>query len=123
MIALDRGTPFEPQAPELRVLNVVGFGPEEHQHDLAIWITEQPGAEDLQVFLLGRSQMGEEYFYTGLLLLERTTANITHWHRVGICMWLTSHLSDPDSGGGDHPVRAFLIGETEEWQTLKGLFG
>ena len=33
MIALDRGTPFEPQAPELRVLNVVGLGPEEHQHD------------------------------------------------------------------------------------------
>ena len=28
MIALDRGTPFEPQAPELRVLNVVGFGPD-----------------------------------------------------------------------------------------------
>ena len=38
-------------------------------------------------------------------------------------MWLTSHLSDSDSGSGDHPVRALLIGETEEWQTLEGLFG
>lgn len=123
MIALDRGTLFEPQAPELRVLNVVGIGPHERQHDLAIWITEQPGAEDLQVFLLGRSQMGEEYFYTGLLLLEQTTANITHWHRVGICMWLTSHLSDLDGGGSNQPFRAFLEGETEEWQALEGLFG
>lgn len=123
MIALDRGTPFEPQAPELRVLNVVGFGPDERQHDLAVWISEQPGAEDLQVFLLGRSQMGEEYFYTGLLLLEQTTADITHWHRVGICMWLTSHLSDLDSGDSDQSFRAILEGETEEWQALKGLFG
>lgn len=123
MIALDRGTLFEPQAPELRVLNVVGIGPDERQHDLAVWITEQPGAEDLQVFLLGQSQMGEEYFYTGLLLLEQTTANITHWHRVGICMWLTSHLSDLDGGGSNQPFRAFLEGETEEWQALKGLFG
>lgn len=123
MIALDRGTLFEPQAPELRVLNVVGIGPDERQHDLAVWITEQPGAEDLQVFLLGRSQMGEEYFYTGLLLLEQTTANITHWHRVGICMWLTSHLSDLDGGGSNQSFRAFLEGETEEWQALKGLFG
>ena len=123
MIALDRGTPFEPQAPQLRILNVIGLGPDEYQHDLALWITEQPNAEDLQVFLLGRSQMGEEYFYTGMLLIERTTANITYWHRVGICMWLTSHLSNSDNSSGDHPVRPLLIGETEEWQTLKGLFG
>ena len=123
MIALDRGTPFEPQAPKLRVLNVAGLGTDEYQHDLALWITEQPGVEDLQVFLLGRSQIGDEYFYTGLLLLERTTANIKHWYRVGICMWLTSHLSAPDSDGGDHPDRAFLTGETQEWQTLTGLFG
>lgn len=58
MITLDHGTPFEPQAPELRVLNVVGLGPEERQH--AVWITEQPGAGNLHVFLLNRSQMGEE---------------------------------------------------------------
>ncbi|KAL9064107.1 MAG: hypothetical protein Q9161_009078 [Pseudevernia consocians] len=123
MIALDRGTSFEPQVPELRILNVIGLGPNEYQHDLALWITEQPGAEDLQVFLLGRSQMGEEYFYTGMLLIERAIANVTHWHRVGICMWLTSHLSDSDSSGGDHPIRSLLIGETKEWQTLEGLFG
>lgn len=120
MIALDRGTPFEPQAPELRNLNVA---PEEFQHDLALWITEQPGVEDLKVFLLGRSQMDEEYFHSGMLLIERTTANITHWHRVGICMWLTSHLSDIDSSGGDHSLRPLLVGETEEWQILEGLFG
>ena len=123
MIALDRGTPFEPQAPELRVLNVVSFREDKLQHDLAIWITEQPGAQDLQVFLLGRSQMGEEYFYTGLLLLEQTTGNIKHWHRVGICMWLISHLSDSDSSDEDKSAQALLLGETEEWHTLKGLFG
>ena len=49
MITLDHGTPFEPQAPELRVLNVVGLGPEERQH--AVWITERPGAGNLHVFL------------------------------------------------------------------------
>ena len=123
MIALDRGTSFEPQAPELRILNVIGLGPDEYQHDLALWITEQPGAEELQVFLLGRSQMGEEYFYTGMLLIEQTIANVTHWHRVGICMWLTSHLSETDNSGGDHPVRSLLVGETEEWQTLEDLSG
>ena len=82
IIALDRGTPFEPQAPELRILNVIGLGPDEFQHDLALWITEQPGAEDLQVFLLGRSQMGEEYFHTGMLLIERMTyhALVSRWH-------------------------------------------
>lgn len=96
MITLDHGTPFEPQAPELRVLNVVGLGPEERQH--AVWITEQPGAGNLHFFLLSRSQVGEESCYAGLLLLERTTANITKWHRVAISMWLTSHLSDPDGG-------------------------
>ena len=123
MIALDRGTLFEPQEPELRVLNVVGYGPHELQHDLAIWITELPGARDLQVFLLGRSQMEEDYFYTGLLLLQRTTAGVKHWHRVGIYMWLISHLSDPDGSDADEPARALLVGETEEWQILNGLFG
>ena len=84
IITLDRGTPFDPYAPELCILKVVCLGPDEHQHDSAVWITEQRGAEDLQVFLLGRSQMGKEYSYTGLLLLERNDSEhhklASRWH-------------------------------------------
>lgn len=123
MIALDKGTEFEPEAPDLRVLNVVGLGSEEPQHNLAMWVTKQPGAEGLRVMLLGQSHMDDESFCTGLILVEREVAGITHWHRVGICMWLTSHLSDPGTSANEHPHRALLTGETEDWCSIEGLFG
>ncbi|KAG8529590.1 uncharacterized protein KY384_006227 [Bacidia gigantensis] len=123
MIALDRGTPFEPEMPELRILNVVGLGSDDHQHNLAAWMTEQPNAEDVRVFLLGWSHMQDEVFHTGLILIKRESTDITYWHRIGICMWMTSHLSDLGKGDGEYCDRAFLTGEDDDWHSLEGLFG
>ena len=120
MIALDRGTEFKAQSPELNVLNVVGLKDEERQHQLAASIVQQSESYNLKVFLLAKCHFGDQVFNTALLLLKQENDNLCYWRRIGICMWSTSHLV---KDGLQHPLGPFLRGESDEWHHTEGLFG
>ena len=120
MIALDKGTEFEPQISMLNVLNVINIKDVNYQHQLAQNIVESPNGQNLDVLLLGRCDFGNESFYVGMMVLGKHEDGVYFWRRIGICIWLTSHLS---KDGVDHPLKQLLEGETEQWRPIQGLFG
>lgn len=114
MISLDRGTYLDPQPIGLDTLNV------ESSHQLAAWMTEQSCMHRLVVFLLGQCTFNGEVFCSGMVLFEREEDGIRHWCRVGICIWLYSHMR---GGNNVHPLWPLLKGESNDWYSLEGLFG
>ena len=120
MISLDKGYRREDILGEEDKPVILVGEVEECEHKLAEWITEQFQSLSPKVFLLGRSEFGDEAFHTGLILFEREDRGIKHWHRIGICIWLTSHLT---SAEGQYPGPPLMIGEIEGWKHIEGLVG
>lgn len=121
MIALDRGIDFSPDVPELDILNVVNQGGEKRQHQLTALLAEHYEGAGLRVFLLGRCHFSDNFhFDVALLLLERSAVGVTHWHRIGICIWLTSHLPKAEV---EQPHVHQLLGQSPEWTHLEGFYG
>ncbi|KAH0534036.1 hypothetical protein FGG08_007361 [Glutinoglossum americanum] len=120
MIALDRETHLSPLPAELDALNVINVKKRNRQHQLAAWVTEQSQKKPLVVFLLGRCDFDNESFNSGVILFERDEGGIRHWRRVGVCVWLHSHLPNTDD---KDPLWPLLRGEGEGWRHLEGIMG
>jgi hypothetical protein len=120
MIALDEETPLGPRPEGLEALNIISFQDQKRQHDLASWIVERSRGLALKVFLLGRCDFGKESFNICMIVYEQTAGTIRHWRRIGICIWLTSHLM---TGSIDHPLGPLLRGDSNHWKQIEGLFG
>ena len=122
MIALDRGIDFSSNIPGLDIVNVVNEGDQMRQHQLAALLAAHYEGVGLKVFLLGRCHYSDHFhFDVGLLLLKRNAIGIPHWRRIGICMWLTSHLPRPEEVRQSHVHQ--LLGESPEWDHLEGFYG
>jgi hypothetical protein len=97
---------------------------QEQEHQKAEWVIQQFGQLDPTVFLLGRGAEGtvahKESCNAGLIMFRREERGITHWHRIGVCLWLISSLTRPE---GDYPKKALLVGESDEWEHVEGLMG
>jgi hypothetical protein len=120
MIALDKETILGPLPPEFNELNIVSIQDQNLQHQLAAWISKRSQNESLKVLLLGRCNFGDEAFNIGLITFEKGEQGVRHWHRVGICVWLISHLL---KDGVEHPMGSLLKGNHEYWHHIEGLFG
>ncbi|KAI0192936.1 hypothetical protein EV127DRAFT_425343 [Xylaria flabelliformis] len=120
MIALDRGTHMEPLPPHLDYINLLSSKDQRLQDELTSWISIKSQKLPLIVFLLGRSNVGKESFNVGLLLFENIYQGLKHWRRVGICIWMHSHLADCID---DEPLWNLLKGDDYNWSHIEGIFG
>ncbi|RDW66839.1 hypothetical protein BP5796_09588 [Coleophoma crateriformis] len=120
MIALDRETCLGPPPERFEVLNVISVQDQKSQHDLASWIAERSRELTLRVFLLGSCDFGKESFNICMIVNKEQEGTNHYWRRVGICVWLTSHLM---TGVVDHPLGPLLRGESDHWEQIEGWFG
>lgn len=120
MIALDGETPLGPRQEGLQALNIISFQDQKRQHDLVSWIVERSQGLALKVFLLGRCDFGNESFNICMIVYEQAEGTIRHWRRIGIYVWLTSHLM---TDSVDHRLGPLLRGESNHWKQVEGLFG
>jgi hypothetical protein len=119
MLAVDRGTHLHPVPTHLDRVNVLNTHQHNRQHELAAWVADRADAPELSVALLGNCTFNGEVFNSGLIMFERKEDGFRHWQRVGVCIWLHSHVS----GSDDHSLASLLSGKGEVWQHKKLIFG
>lgn len=118
MMALDRGTHLSPVPAHLDTVNVIQDA--HSQHELASWVAARAEDPLLWVSLLGKCKFGDEEFSTGLIMSEVIQGEMRYWRRVGICVWLHSHITD-DSG--TNPLGQVLSAKCDQWQQVQQTFG
>lgn len=118
MMALDRGTHLSPIPAHLDAVNVTPDA--NSQHELASWVAERAEDPFLCVSLLGKCEFGDEVFSTGLIMSEVIHGEMQFWRRVGICVWLHSHITDASVA---NRLGQILSAECDQWQQVQQAFG
>ena len=92
----------------------------QRQERLATWLMQSFPEDELGVLLLGSRAATHLEAMIGLLVLRRSTPQLTYHHRIGICWW---HLSYATVGGDYLPGGEFLSGIGSPWQEKTCCFG
>jgi hypothetical protein len=87
------------------------------QHDIAKAIENFDIGLQLRVMLLDAIDTGGEWAnYYGVIVILQKTQEPHHWHRLGVCQWITLKEFE------DNSVVPFLQGIGTEWREITGLY-
>lgn len=120
MMALDRGTHLRPVPIHLDTVNVKNLHENNKQHELASWVAARAEDPLLWVSLLGKCTFGDEIFNSGLIMFETVQGGMRYWRRVGICVWLYSHIT---GDSGSNCLGQVLSAQSDHWQQVQRTFG